>query len=203
MNKFITFIFYAIIFIGCSNVKAQSRFNNYLSVFCKQICLTDNNLIIDDKDYMTFENRWLKGFEYEDFLPQSFLVPNMDNCYFMLKTQYGRNTIGLVKLFYDEDETDIAKYLFIMYNESGEIIDTLCLLSGKYTYLDIDDFFMSYIVLSRNEIQHVCIGPFSTNDVKTTCKKVTYIVTEKGFYYKTEKKYGVIMIPDKATDIRL
>ena len=74
---------------------------------------------------------------------------------------------------------------------------------GYRTSATTGDFFMSYIVLSLNEIQHICIGPFSNNDVKTTCKKDTYIVTEKGFYYETEKKCGVIIIPDKATDIRL
>ena len=203
MNKFISFIFYAIILISCSNVTAQSCFNNYLSVYCKQINLTDYNLIIYDEDYMTFENRWLEGFEYEDFLPKSFLSPNMDNCYFMFKTQYGKKTIGMLKITYDEDETDIAKYLFIMYDEMGDIIDTLCLLSGKDTYKDIDDFFMSYIILSQNEIQHICMGPFSYKDVKTTCKKVTYSITDNGFSYKTEKKIGDIVIPYRATDIRL
>lgn len=159
--------------------------------------------MINDENYMTSENRWLKGFEYEDFLPQSILSPNMENCYFMLYSQYGRNTLGMLKLIYGENETEVAKYLFIMYNESGNIIDTLCLLAEKDTYRDIDDFFMSYIALSKNEIQHVCVGPFSSDDTMTTCKKVIYRITDNGFTYKTEDDFGEIMIPDRATDIRL
>lgn len=185
------------------DVFSQSKFNDYLTCYNKQICLSDSNLIVEDGDYMTFENRWMRDFKFDIFLPKSIFKRGFDNCYFLLAVQHDEHIIVMTKVTYEENDIETAEYYFIMYNNNGEILDTLRLLAGRDTYKDIKDFYMSYIILNKNEILQICIGPYSGKDTTANCKKKKYTIKDNGFIFNSEELYNKVFIPNNVTDVRL
>ncbi len=205
MNKMkvIWYLFVLVPFGICANACAQNRFDGYLSYYSRQVNPADSIIAIKDCDYMKFEFRRLNGFIYDDFLPKSIFRQGFENCYFMLTMCHDDKIVAMIKNIYVVDDIETAEYFFVLYNNTGVILDTLCLLAGRDTYKDIDDFFMSYIILKKNEIQHVCIGPFGSDDAVTNCKKSFFAIVENHFVLQNEESYNNVLVPIEALDIRI
>ena len=203
MKKLILYLLIILFCVLFQDIFSQNIFNDYLTCYNKHVCLSDSNLIIEDGDYMTFENRWMCDFKFDFFLPKSIFKHGFVNCYFMLTVQQDEHIIVMTKATYEENGIETAEYYFVMYNNNGEILDTLCLLAGRDTYKDIKDFYMSYIMLNKNEILQICVGPYSDKDTTANCKKIIYTIKDNGFIFNSEELYNKVFIPNNVTDVRL
>lgn len=199
---FIRILVQAILCLEFTNINAQNCFDEYLSCYCKQVTLNDSNLVVHDENYVTFENRWFNNFKYNYYLPKSVFLDGFENWYFMLTSRQDESVLAMTKIIQDKEGVITSRYLFIIYDNEGKIIDTLNITAARDSYLNIENFFMSYIILNKNKIQHIQIGPFKEDDTMTVCKKVLYNIFEKRIVQVSTIFHGKVNIPNVATDIK-